>query len=453
MLKTEENNKKIQNEALHLLQELIKNKCVNHGKVESGNEIKSVKTLTKYFDSYGLSDYEIFEPYKTRGNLLLTLTGGSSSRSLTLQSHLDVVPATDNWSVDPFRGVVKDDWVYGRGTIDMLLYTATQAVTVTHLIHSGWKPNGMLKFLAVADEEAGGMCGARWLVENVPNKIKTDYLIGELGGAILETPSGTKMGIMNAEKGPGWVRMKIEGVSGHGSYPFRSKNALEMMSSIISNMKHNPPPVTITPEWINFVDGLGLNKFIRFLLTHKRTVDFAINQLAKRQLGLAKVFHALTRMTVSPNVGNAGNKVNVIPDQAFLETDIRLLSGQNKKDVLKYLDSVIPKEFENSVDTEFVYLQTGSSDKWNNEFTDIFSESYKMIHPNQDISSVFIPGVTDAQHFRKIGIKCYGACVLSNKVDVGLMTDLYHGKDERIPLEALTESVQFYSSVIQKYLK
>ena len=145
--------------------------------------------------------------------------------------------------------------------------------------------------------------------------------------------------------------------------------------------------------------------------------------------------------------------MNVIPDQALLETDIRLLPSQNKEDVIKYLDRVIPKEFKNSVDSELIYLRTGSSDKWDNEFTDIFSESYKMIHPNQDISSVFIPGVTDAQHFRKIGIKCYGACVLSNKVDVGLMTDLYHGKDERIPLEALTESVQFYSSVIQKYLK
>ena len=78
---TDKNNKEIQDEALKLLQELIKNKCVNTGSVNSGNEIRSVKTLSKYFDSYGLSDYEIFEPHETRGNLLLTINGRSNSRS------------------------------------------------------------------------------------------------------------------------------------------------------------------------------------------------------------------------------------------------------------------------------------------------------------------------------------------------------------------------------------
>lgn len=334
----------------------------------------------------------------------------------------------------------------------MLVYTATQAVTLTHLVQSGWKPNGTLKFLAVADEEAGATYGAKWLVENVPEKIKTDFLLGELTGGILETPSGIKMGIMNAEKGPGWVNLSIKGIAGHASYPYRSKNALEIMSQIVTNMKNNQPEPVLTKEWKDFVKGLGLNSVNNFLLLHKRTVNFAINQLSKSQLGLAKVFHALTRMTVSPNLARVGEKVNIIPDKALLETDFRLLPGQDQKDIEKYLSTVIPQEFMDSVEVDYVYCHSGSSDPWNIPFTDILSESYKELYPKQDAAPVFIPGVTDALSFRRLGIKCYGVCVLTNKVTTGLVTELYHGVDERIPVEALPESVKFYSSVCKKYL-
>lgn len=453
MLENPQLDNSVKEETTELLQNLIKNRCVNYDTVESGNEIKSVNTLIKYFESHDINSYEVFEPTTGRGNLLVTITGDSSNKSLTLQSHLDVVPVTGDWSVDPFSGVIKDGWLYGRGAIDMLMYTATQAVTIAHLVQSGWKPKGTLKFLAVADEEAGANYGAKWLIENVPEKIKSDYLIGELSGGVLETPSGTKMGIMNAEKGPGWVKMNIKGIAGHGSYPYKSKNALEIMSQIVTNMKNIQPEPVMTKEWKDFVKGLGLTRMNNFLLLHKRTVNFAINQLSKSQLGLAKVFHALTRMTVSPNLARVGEKINIIPDQAVLETDFRLLPNQDRKDIEKYLQKVIPKEFKDIIEVKYTYVQSGSSDPWNIPFTDILSESYQELYPNQKATPVFIPGVTDALSFRKIGIKCYGACVLTNKVSTGLMTELYHGVDERVPVEALPESVAFYSSVCRKFLK
>lgn len=452
MVSPEQNNDEIQKTAISLLQELIRNQCVNDGTADSGNEIKSVKTLTNFFDSYGITSYEIFEPHETRANLLVTIEGYDSKKSLTLESHLDVVPVSSAWSVDPFSGIIKDNWLYGRGAIDMLMYTASGAVTLAALIQSGWKPTGTLKFLAVADEEAGCNYGSRWLVENVPAKIKTDYLFGEIGGATVETPSGLKMGVMNAEKGPAWVKMTIKGVAGHGSIPYQSKNALEIMSLIVANMKQNPPPVNLTPEWKNFVKGLGLSKLNQLLLTNRQTVNFALSQLEKSDVGLAKVFHALTRMTVSPNVGTAGTKVNVIPDEAVLEADFRLLSGQSEQDVRTYLQKVIPHEYQNTVDIQFPFCDAGSSDPWNTPFTDLLCESYNEMYPDQKVAPVFIPGVTDAQYFRKIGIKCYGASVLTNKVSIGLMTELYHGVDERIPIEALSETVKFYSSISKKYL-
>ena len=159
MLSPEQTDDEIQKTAIELLQKLIRNKCVNDGTADSGNELKSVNTLTKFFDSYGITSYEIFEPRETRANLLVTIEGTEAKKSFTLESHLDVVPVSGNWSVDPFSGIIKENWLYGRGTLDMLMYTASGAVTLATLVQSGWKPNGTLNFFAVAVEEAGCVVG------------------------------------------------------------------------------------------------------------------------------------------------------------------------------------------------------------------------------------------------------------------------------------------------------
>ena len=260
------------------------------------------------------------------------------------------------------------------------------------------------------------------------------------------------MGIMIAEKGPTVANIAISGEAGHGSYPYKSVNALAIMSKIVSLIETNPPKPTITPEWMTFVKSLSLSKLNEFMLTHKHTINFAITKLEKSDLGLAKVFHALTRMTVSPNIGKAGKKVNVIPDTATIEADIRLLPGQDENEIKEYFNSIIPNHLKEKIRLDLQEFVPGSSDPWNTPFTDIMANAYKSIYPTQEASPAFIPGVTDARFFRKIGIQCYGVCVLSNQVDVSLMTQLYHGDDERVPLEAIEKSIQFFTSVCKNYL-
>ena len=99
-------------------------------------------------------------------------------------SHVDVVPVEDEsrWQVPPFEGVVKDGCVWGRGALDMLYFVATQTVVFAKLHQEGFKPKGTLKLLIVADEESSGTYGAKWMVQNHPEKVKVDYLITEQGG-------------------------------------------------------------------------------------------------------------------------------------------------------------------------------------------------------------------------------------------------------------------------------
>ena len=151
-------------EATDLLQHLIRNRCVNEGTVASGHEHRSAELLHSYLAGSG-AELETFEPEPGRTSLVAKLHGHDpDAPSLTLLGHTDVVPATaDDWSHDPFGGELIEGEVWGRGAIDMLNLTATMATSFRHLAQSGFRPAGDLTYVAVADEEALGTYGARWL--------------------------------------------------------------------------------------------------------------------------------------------------------------------------------------------------------------------------------------------------------------------------------------------------
>src|SRR4029078_2856035 len=119
--------------------------------------------------------------------------------SLLLMGHTDVVPVNlDGWSRDPFAGDVVDGFVWGRGAIDMLNLTASQAVAFRRLAESGFKPRGTLIYLAVADEEALGTWGAHWLLAHAPDAVYADYVLTESGGFQIPTAAGPRLPVLVA---------------------------------------------------------------------------------------------------------------------------------------------------------------------------------------------------------------------------------------------------------------
>ena len=163
-----------------LLVQLIRNACVNDGTPDSGAEVRSVETLADYLGERGLE----FEPHPGRRSSLYRVPGTDpTAPSLMLMGHLDVVPVTEEgWSRDPFVGERHDGFVWGRGAVDMLNQTAAMAAVFRrHLRGEERRLPGDLLFLAVADEEAGGRLGARWLVEQHWDEVACDYLLTEIG--------------------------------------------------------------------------------------------------------------------------------------------------------------------------------------------------------------------------------------------------------------------------------
>ncbi len=149
-------------EATALLQDLIRNSCVNDGSPESGEEIRSAELLTGYLAGAGL-DIEIYEPSPGRRSVLSKIEGSDpTAPSLLLMGHTDVVPVNpDGWSRDPFGAELVDGMIWGRGAVDMLNLTASMAVAFRRLADSGFTPKGTISYLAVADEEAPRRLGRR----------------------------------------------------------------------------------------------------------------------------------------------------------------------------------------------------------------------------------------------------------------------------------------------------
>ncbi|MHA2098310.1 MAG: M20/M25/M40 family metallo-hydrolase, partial [Candidatus Kariarchaeaceae archaeon] len=434
------------------LQDLIRNKCVNFDTQESVQDIKSVNTLIKYFESYNLTEFEVLEPAEGRANLLLKIPGNAKSPSLMFQNHLDVVPATpSDWSVDPFEGVIKDDWVWGRGAIDMLIFSSSQAVAFAHLINNGFKPKGDFLFLAVADEESGGVYGAKWLVKEHPAKIRCDYLLGEFGGAMIDTPSGWKNSVMFAEKGPALSFLTVKGTPGHGSAPYKSDNAIITMNKIIDKINKNHPPIEITPEWIKFVSGLDRGRVLEYMLTHKIPLRILMSIMGSRNIDLVKAIYSLTRMTITPTTTEAGKKFNIIPDRATVGFDIRLLPGQNYKYVEDYFKNTLG-DLMNKVELKQRTYFPGTSSDWDSPLVDTIRKTNKKFQPNTDIMPLFISATTDARFFRELGTKCYSTSILTEKVTTEVMAQVFHGIDERVPVEAVENTTIYFRDIALDFL-
>jgi len=283
-------------ETIELFQELIKNKCVN----PPGNEMKSIKTIEKFLKSKGIK-CEIFESAPNRGNLVAKIEGTDSKHPGLIfgPSHVDVVPVTklEDWDVDPFAGEIKDGSIWGRGAIDMLFIVATQVCAFAKLFEEKFLPKGDIILFIVSDEETGGEFGAKWMIENEPDAInigtKSMYSVTESGGV---TIAPGKFVFITGEKGAAWKELRFKGTPGHGSMPFASDNAVLKASEAairLTNYCDNKIPVE-TKYLKNLVKGLGMNLFVRFLLTNRRLLPLALNLMKKKQPQMGKLIHSLS---------------------------------------------------------------------------------------------------------------------------------------------------------------
>src|SRR5947199_8302369 len=243
-------------QTVELLQQMIRNQCVNDGSVASGQEVRTTDVLRAYLGGAGL-DLEVYEPDGApgRASLVARIEGTDpAAPTLCLMGHTDVVPVTpEHWTRDPFGGELVDGEVWGRGAVDMLNLTASQAVALRALARRGWRPRGTLVYLACADEEAGGALGAGYMCKRHWDALRADYLLTENGGTVSGHGDELSVTVHVGEKGVAWRRLRIKGTPGHGSMPYGADNALVKAAQGVTRVANYRPGPEVRDQWTAFV--------------------------------------------------------------------------------------------------------------------------------------------------------------------------------------------------------
>ena len=437
-------------EATELLQQLIRNRCVNDGTPDSGGEDRQVATLSSYLD-VPAAELQTFSKRPGRGNLVLRLEGSDrSAPTLLLMGHTDVVPANpDGWRRDPFGGELVDGEVWGRGAVDMLNLTATMAVAVKQLLRRGFRPRGTLIYLAVADEENQGTYGAQFMTEDHWDSVRADYVLCENGGVRSDLPSrseGLKLNLTVAEKGTQWVRLRVRGVPGHGSAPFGSDNAVVKAAQIVARVAAYRPPVVLHDIWRRYVSAMAFPEDLEAALTDPERLD---GSLPSMPMGLAKLVHASTRHTFSPNVLQGGAKVNVIADDAVIEIDIRTLPDASRDAVRSMLQDAIGDLWP-AIELVYESDNVSTASPFDTPLKEVLDRVTRSLLPGARLVPALTVGATDNRFFRRKGAVAYGYGLLSPELPMSQFRSMFHGRDERVHVESLRLSTALWERTAEE---
>jgi acetylornithine deacetylase/succinyl-diaminopimelate desuccinylase-like protein len=442
-------------DVVELLQQLIRNDCVNDGTEGSGGESRNAETLRAYLGN----DVELIEPVAGRGSLVARIEGTDpDAPSLCLMGHTDVVPYNaDTWQRDPAGGELVANAegvseVWGRGAVDMLNQTAAMAVAFKRLVVSGFRPKGSLVYFAVADEEAGGVVGAKPLVEGHAYAVVTDYCLTEFGG--FTTPAaggGLHVSVGTAEKGGAPVKLTVRGRASHGSVPYGTDNALVTAAEVVRRISVARGPSRIDDTWRQWVGAQGYDADLTATLLDPDRLWEALPGMSRSMAGHA---HACTHLTAAPTLvtGSKQQKMNVIPDVVTIGVDVRLLPGQGKEDVLAFLDGVLgpggaggTQDLRDRIEIELPRgARSGTASPTDTPLWDAMRRAAQRTYPDAELLPSIASGTTDARWLRPAGVVTYGFGLLSRKVTPAEFWSRFHGKDERIDVDSLDLSVELW---------
>ncbi len=433
---------------IDLLRQLIRNRCVNDGTPESGQEAVSVATLIDFFGVEG----EIFEPAAGRQSLVYRVKGSDpAAPSLALMPHLDVVPADPTgWSVDPFAAEIIDGFVYGRGAVDMLNVTASMAVAARPYLTGEKEPRGDLVFAAVADEEAGGPLGAMPLTRDHWDLVGVDYLLTEVAYPALGQGEQRSVPVSIGEKGSFWSILKTHGLPSHGSAPYGASNALHDMVSALAGVVDAESPADISDEWSHFVAHLGLGPESTARLTDVDQLDDEIDRIASIDPALARYIHAATHLTISANVLHAGVKTNIVADKARAQVDIRGLPGMDRH----FVDTFLRKAMGSGADRVEIIpvmdsLPTVSST--GNPLWEAIGDAVEELDGHRNLAPTMTTVATDARFWREKGTVAYGVGLFDDRMAFSEMLSLFHGHDERISVASVERTAALYGVVLERF--
>ncbi|WP_332643463.1 M20/M25/M40 family metallo-hydrolase [Aeromicrobium sp.] len=420
-------------EVLEICRDLIRIDTSNFGDDSGPGERKAAEYVAASLAEVGIES-EIFESESGRASLVARWGNQDSPKpGLLIHGHLDVVPAqADDWSVDPFAAEVVDGYLFGRGAVDMKDFDAMLLSVVRARQRAGAIPDRPITLVFTADEEAGGVLGAHWLVEEHPGLFEgCTEAIGEVGGFSTEIGGQRLYLIETGEKGIAWMRLRSRGTAGHGSMR-NADNAITHLASGLLALGAHDWPAEPGPS-------------MELLLTKVRELtgtDGTPDELLEHFGPAIRMIGAGIRNTTNATMLQAGYKHNVIPGEAVAYVDGRYLPG--------HADSFIPTVqglVGDSITVEPYITDAALEYAFEGDLVDAMTVALHSQDPEAHIAPFLMSGGTDAKAWHKLGITSYGFTPLRLPGDLDF-TALFHGVDERVPVDAL----EFGSRVFDAFL-
>ncbi|MGQ0625345.1 MAG: M20/M25/M40 family metallo-hydrolase [Sporichthyaceae bacterium] len=426
-----------QAEVARLCQDLIRIESVNHGDGSGPGERTIAEYVAGKLAEVGL-DAELIESAPGRASVVARIAGADRSRAgLLIHGHLDVVPAfADQWTLPPFAGEIADGCLWGRGAVDMKDTDAMVLAVIRDWMRTGTVPPRDLVLAFVADEEAGGRYGARYLVDNRPELFTgCTEAISEVGGFSVTFAGKRLYAIETAQKGMAWMRLSAHGRAGHGSM-IAEDNAVTALCEAVARLGAHRFPLRMTKTVAAFLDEIS--EVFGIAIDHD-DLDGTVAQLGT----MSRMIGATLRNTANPTMLDAGYKANVIPGQAHAIVDGRFLPGY-EEEFLAEVKQIVGE----AIDIEMVHTDKALETTFDGALVDAMIAALQAEDPGSKAIPYTLSGGTDAKSFSDLGMRCFGFAPLRLPADLDF-SGMFHGVDERVPLDGL----EFGVRVLDRFLR
>jgi acetylornithine deacetylase/succinyl-diaminopimelate desuccinylase-like protein len=432
-------------EVVHIVSTLIRLDTTNTGEADTTKpEAECARWIAAQLEEAGYETEYVESGAPGRGNVFARLAGADASRgALLIHGHLDVVPAVAaDWSVHPFSGAVEDGYLWGRGAVDMKDMVGMMVAVARHLSRAGIVPPRDLVFAFVADEEAGGKYGSHWLVDHRRDLFAgVTEAIGEVGGFSLTVPrrdGGERRLylIETAEKGLCWMRLTARGRAGHGSM-INDDNAVTAVAQAVARLGRHQFPLVLTDTVVQFLAAVS-DETGHAIDPDSPDLEGAVDKLGP----IARIVKATLRDTANPTMLRAGYKANVVPATAEAVLDCRVLPGRRA-----VFEAEVDELIGPDVTREWISDLPSYETDFDGDLVDAMNAALLAADPDARTVPYMLSGGTDAKAFARLGIRCFGFVPLRLPAELDFAA-LFHGVDERVPVDAL----KFGAQVLQRFL-
>jgi acetylornithine deacetylase/succinyl-diaminopimelate desuccinylase-like protein len=424
-------------EVARIARDLIRFDTTNWGGGRAGGEREAAEYVGAHLEALGLVP-EYYEPIPRRTNVMARVPGRNRDKpALVLHGHLDVVPAmADDWSVDPFAGIVRDGMLWGRGAVDMKDMDAMILTSVADILRAGEQPERDLVLAFFADEENGGVEGSALVVRDRPEWFAgATEAISEVGGYSITVGDRRAYLLQVGEKALVWIRLVARGVAAHGSSR-HSQNAVTRLAEAVAAIGRTEWPVRLTPATERMLQDLA----------DLGGADPADPETVVAGAGPASRFLAATlRTTTNPTGLTAGYKHNVIPDRAEALIDVRTLPGTEDA-VLADIQRVVGDD----IGVEIVHRDIGLEVPFAGSLVDSMVAALGRHDPGAPVIPYLMGGGTDNKALSLLGIDGYGFAPLRLPAELDF-TGMFHGVDERVPIASLEFGVSVLTDLLRTY--